>query len=164
MPARKNTKGNPLPKSSLRRHASHCTICKHPERDEIEREYLAWKSPAKIADDFKLGDRSAVYRHAEALNLKSRRAQNLRAALECIIENVYTVKVTAGAVIQAVALYARINSKGEIVEHQEQEGIRELLDKMTIAEREAYAEDGTLPSSITALTGAKGPEGGDENE
>jgi hypothetical protein len=36
------------------RHESQCTVCKHPQREEIEREFIGWRSPDKIAKQFKV--------------------------------------------------------------------------------------------------------------
>jgi hypothetical protein len=166
MVGNKNPKVISSQKSNFSRHKSHCSICAHPHREDIERAYISWKSVAKIADEYKLGDRSAVYRHVHALDLGSKRARNIRAALERMIEKVDVVPVTAGAIVQAIALYARINAQGELVERREQVGIHDLFAEMTNDELDAYAKDGTLPSWFTRLTGAKGPQswGGTENE
>jgi len=34
------------------RHEAQCSICKHAQREEIEHEFLTWKSPDKIAEAF----------------------------------------------------------------------------------------------------------------
>jgi hypothetical protein len=59
-----------------------CKICSHIHREEIERDFMSWKSPALIAKNYGLKDRSSVYRHAHALGLFPRRRRNVRAALE----------------------------------------------------------------------------------
>jgi len=57
---------------SLGRHEYGCKICSHRHRDEIERDFINWKSPALIAKEYGLKDRSSVYRHARALGLPRR--------------------------------------------------------------------------------------------
>jgi hypothetical protein len=52
---------------SLDRHRRTCTICSHEKRAEIEADFVDWKSPALITEEFGLGDRTTVYRHAHAL-------------------------------------------------------------------------------------------------
>ena len=150
---------------NLGRHESGCRICAHPQRQEIEREFISWKSPAKIAVEYKLRDRSSVYRHAHALGLFPKRARNLRAALERLIEQVDDVPVSAGAIVQAITTYARINAQGQLVEPSEQVCLNDLFDRMTPEELEAYAKAGTFPSWFTGVVGATGPQGpgGDEN-
>ena len=91
-----------------------------------------------------------MYRHAEAFGLKEKRARNLRAPLETIIEQASDVKVSAAAVIQAVGLYARINSRGQFVEPGERVSLHEIFDSMSEIELQAYAEDGTLPEKLRA--------------
>jgi hypothetical protein len=161
-----NRKAIASQKSNSRRHESHCNICAHPQCEEIEREFISWKSPVKIAAEFKLGDRSSVYRHAHALGLFAERGGNLRLALGRLIERVDEVPVTAGAVVQAIALYARINGRGELIDPGGQERLDDLYAKMNSTEKEAFAKDGTFPSWFPRLAGAKGSQGsgGNENE
>jgi hypothetical protein len=146
---------------SLGRHARGCRICGHPQRQEIERAFVSWESPAKIAREYKLRDRSTVYRHAHALDLFPKRARNVRAALERIIEKADDVQVNAGAVVQAIATYARINAQGQFVERNEGINLNQLFDRMTAEELETYARDGTLPQWFTELAGATGRQGPD---
>jgi hypothetical protein len=115
---------------SLARHERGCRICAHDHRQEIEEDFIAWKSPAKIAAEHKLRDRASVYRHAHTTNLFPRRAHNVRAALERIIEQADGVPVIAAAVVQAIATYARINARGELIERDEQVNLNDLFDKM----------------------------------
>src|SRR5215831_7433972 len=68
------------------RHAAECKICTHPQRDEIEKDFLNWQSPASIAKQYGLRNRSSVYRHAHAMGPLVKRQRNVRAALEKIIE------------------------------------------------------------------------------
>ncbi len=63
---RKDTDGNGS--VNLGRHAAECKICAHA-REEIEREFISWRSPATIAKSYKLANRASVYRHAHALGL-----------------------------------------------------------------------------------------------
>jgi hypothetical protein len=151
-------------KSNFNRHKSHCSICTHIQREEIEYEYISWKSLAEIATEYKLRDRSAVYRHALALGLDSKRDRNLRAALGRLIERVDEVEVTAGGVVQAIALYARINARGDLVVPDEQEIPDDQFAKMNPDEYEAYAKDGTLPSWWPRSKDTKGPQGSGGNE
>jgi len=144
---------------NLGRHESGCRICAHPQRHEIEREFISWKSPAKIAVEYKLRDRSSVYRHAHAADLFPKRARNLRAALERLIERIDDVPASAGAIVQAIATHARINSQGQLVEPSEHVHLNDLFDRMTPEELEVYAKDGTLPHWFTGVVGATSPQG-----
>jgi hypothetical protein len=134
-------------------HQAHCSVCKHPKCEEIENEYVAWRSPADIASEYKLPDRSAVYRHALALGLGPKRDRNIRAALGRIIEKADTVRLTAGGIVQAIDLYARLNAQGEIVERDQQVGGHDLL--VNPDELEAYARGET----VARLMDTKSPQG-----
>jgi hypothetical protein len=138
---------------SLGRHETNCKVCQHPERLAIEEEFVSWKSPTKIAKDWKLRDRTTLYRHAWATGLMEKRRRNVRAALESIIERGTDVKVTAAAVVQAVTAYARINSEGRLVERSERVDLNQLFDRMSQEELKAYAETGRLPDWFEQIVG-----------
>ena len=139
---------------SLGRHKTNCTVCAHGKRDEIEQEFVAWKSPVLIATECGLADRTSIYRHAHALGLFAKRQRNIRAALEKIIERAGEVEVTSSAVVAAVQAYAKINAQGQWVERSEHVNLNELFARMGKEELEAYAKDGTLPGWFTELVGA----------
>jgi ribosomal protein S14 len=127
------------------RHETNCKVCQHPERAAIEDEFIAWKSPSRITKDWGFRDRTTLYRHAWATGLIEKRRRNVRAALESIIERSQDVEVTAAAVVQAVAAYARINSEGRLVERNERVNLNQLFERMTRDELREYAESGKLP-------------------
>jgi hypothetical protein len=77
----------------------------------------------------------------------------VRAALESIIEQAHSVKVTAAAVVQAVAAYARINSEGRLVERAEGVDLNGLFEKMSRDELRQYAESGKLPTWFEETVG-----------
>jgi hypothetical protein len=93
---------------SVHRHKRACTVCGHEKCAEIEADFVNWKSPVLIAEEYGLSDRASVYRHAHALGLIAKRRQNIRAALERIIEKAGEVEVTSSAVVAAVQAYAKI--------------------------------------------------------
>ncbi len=138
---------------SMGRHEQNCKVCSSPHRGEIEQEFLEWKSPTQIAIDFDIRDRTTLYRHAHATGLMDRRRRNVRAALERIIEHAGSVKVNAGAVVQAVAAYARINSDGRLVERSERVDLNALFERMTEGELDEYAKTGHLPDWFEATVG-----------
>jgi hypothetical protein len=94
------------------RHSNNCKICSHPHREDIERDFINWRSPAEIAKAYRLANRSNVYRHVQALNLFPKRQRNIRAALERIIERAGEVHVTAPSVVAAVQAYATLRGSG----------------------------------------------------
>ncbi len=136
------------------RHERDCRICSHPRRQEIEDAFTSWGSASRIAREYGLRNRATVYRHAHAKGLFPKRARNVRAALEKIIEQAGDVPVNAAAVVQAIATYARINAQGQLVERSEQVSLNDLFERMTPEELEAYAKDGAVPPWFVRVTGA----------
>ena len=130
---------------SLGRHRRNCSVCLHAQRVDIEAEFIAWRSPASLAEQYSLGDRASIYRHAHALGLFAKRQRNVRAALERIIERAGDVQVTASAVVAAVEAYAKINANGQWIDPSEQITLTQLFERMTRQELEAYARNGELP-------------------
>ena len=130
---------------SLGRHSRNCSICDNQRREEIEREFINWTGPKAIAREFGLRDRTAIYRHAHALDLFSKRQRNIRAALEKIIEKAGEVEVTAAAVVAAVQAYGRLNAQGQWIDRVEHVDLNKLFERMTEAEMETYAKEGDLP-------------------
>jgi len=115
-----------------------------------------WASPANLAEQYGLADRTTVYRHAHALGLFEKRKRNVRAALERIIEKAGEVEVTAAAVVTAVQTDAKINVQGQWIERSEHLNLNELFDRMSKDELEAYARDGKLPAWFTETVGRPG--------
>ena len=136
------------------RHKRNCSICSHSEREEIEGEFVAWRSPAAIAETYGIADRSSIYRHAHALGLYPKRQRNIRAALERIIERASEVDVTASAVVAAVQAYSKINAAGQWIERSEQVSLNDLFDRMSTQELEEYAQKGALPKWFEAVSNA----------
>jgi hypothetical protein len=143
---------NPNGPVDLGRHATECKICAHEQREEIERDFINWKSPATIAKQYKLANRASIYRHAHALGLFAKRQRNVRAALEKIIERAGEVEVNASAVVAAIGAYSRINSAGQWVERSERIDLNQLFDRMSASELEEYARNGRLPDWFSSLT------------
>jgi hypothetical protein len=93
--ARRPTKRNSNPKRSPRRrtvasvlplpdpsaldyHQRKCKICNHPQREEIEEDFINWCKADEIVDVYQLEGYRAVYRHAHATGLFERRRLNIR--------------------------------------------------------------------------------------
>ncbi len=137
------------------RHEARCAVCSHPQREELERDWLDWGSTSRIAHDYGVS-RDSIYRHAHALGLFPKRQRNIRKALERMIEQVETVEVTAPAVVSAIQAYSKINAHGQWVDRFEGVNLNELFERMTRNELETYARDGTLPEWFQAAVGATG--------
>jgi len=147
---------------SRARHSAHCRVCAHDQRQEIEDDFVDWKSTAQIVREYRLANRYSVYRHMRALNLFPKRRRNVRAALERIIEHAGDIEVSASAVVAAVQALAKLNCRGELIEPDEQLELRDPFDRMTRDEYEAYAKDGTVPDWFKdeiAAVGGRVPKG-----
>ena len=148
------TTGANRKKPSLGRHKRTCSVCLHDQRVEIEASFIAWKSPAAIAEEYGLADRASVYRHAHAFGLFAKRQRNIRAALERIIEQAGEVEVTSSAVVAAVQAYSKINAAGQWIDRSESVSLNDLFGRMSTQELEAYAQTGVLPPWFRATVGA----------
>jgi hypothetical protein len=102
-------------RAALARHARKCSVCKHPDRDAIEHEFLRWHSPDDIAEDYGIADHSSIYRHVHATGIFARRRETVCLALEPLLEQACNVKVNASAIISAFRLYAQFNDAGKWV-------------------------------------------------
>src|SRR5271170_6017811 len=84
------------------RHSRKCVICRHPDREAIDEEFIHWLQPDTIIDEHDLPSRSALYRHAHATGLYTQRRRNMRFALENVIEESSGAKVTGDTIIRAI--------------------------------------------------------------
>ncbi len=153
IPMTKNKSVKPKKAVNRARHEFACKICKHAHRANIETDFISWKRPQQICEEYSLVDRTTIYRHAWATGLMEKRRRNVRAALESIIERAHDVEVTAAAVVQAVAAYARLNSEGRLVERSERVDLNQLFERMSQQELQTYAESGKLPDWFEGTVG-----------
>src|SRR5580693_9571993 len=107
---RKKKKRNPL------LHAQQCGICRSPDRERIEGDYIAWVSPSKICKRYSLKSRTTLYRHAQALGLTERRDTNIKGFLRSVLDRGQNVKLTATAVMQAVVILTKLDSDNRWVD------------------------------------------------
>lgn len=94
------------------RHARKCCICRHPRREEIESDFLVWRNPRQIMKEYGLAHHAAIYRHAHATGLASRRRENAYSVLDSIVEQVDDVQVTGNIILRAMRVYSCLTSKG----------------------------------------------------
>jgi hypothetical protein len=107
-----NTDHKPSP--DLDRHRRKCKICRHPNRDEIERDYLQWRTSRDIARSFGITDHTVIFRHAWATGLYERRQRIIAYALHPLLEQSEDIfiKATPNTIISAVQTYSQINNEG----------------------------------------------------
>jgi hypothetical protein len=134
-------------------HKTHCKVCKHQNLAEIETQFVAWEPPSSIARRNRLNV-LGLFRHAHALGLFAKRDSNVRAALSRIIEKGMRLReVTASAVVQAIAVFSKINAAGKWIDRSETVNLGDLFERMSDQEMEDYARDGTLPRWFEEITG-----------
>jgi len=99
------------------RHSRLCSICSHPDRDAIEGDFVRWRKPAEIIDDYGLSNRYALYRHAHAVGLYQRREIELARVLEKQLENADDCPLEQFDVItRAVRAHAHLDGYGRWIE------------------------------------------------
>lgn len=126
------------------RHRTICKVCNHDKREKIEQDWVSWGNTSRIAQEFNV-TRDSLYRHAHACGLFGKSRQNVRKALERIIEQAETVEVNASAVVAAIQAYTKINDAGKWIERSESVNLNELFERMSTPELEEYARSGKLP-------------------
>jgi len=131
------------PTVTLGRHRSQCSVCSHPQCQEIEREWINWGNTTELSHRYGLS-RDSVYRHMHALNLFRKRQRNLKAALEKMIERTELAPVTGSAIIAAIKAYISLSARDDTKQENGLSAI-ELFRRMSKQERKTFARDGSLP-------------------
>jgi hypothetical protein len=105
--------GSDVPPPDLARHSRLCSICSHPDRDAIEADFLHWRRPEQIAEDYNLSNFFPVYRHARAVGLVRRRKAEVCRVMERYLEKVDNYSVAEfDQVTRAVRVYSHLNDDG----------------------------------------------------
>lgn len=94
------------------RHSRKCEICHDADVLEIENAFVNWCSAPYIVRTFNLEYKDTVYCHARALGLDAARRQNVRVAVEKLIEEVDQVKVTSATVLRAIRALSCLDENG----------------------------------------------------
>ena len=98
-----------------KRHRRKCQICRHPDREAIKKEYVEWGHPPVIAQHYGMPVR-ALYRHFDALGLRTNRRANLRQVLERMLERGAEVPITGNTIIRAVKAYCSLTDDNKWTE------------------------------------------------
>lgn len=95
------------------RHARQCSVCSHPDRDAIEADFLDWRSPKAIAQDYNLSSFYPIYRHARATGLVHRRKNEVARVMERYLERVdgYSTE-EFDKVTRAIRVYSHLDDDG----------------------------------------------------
>ncbi len=97
------------------RHQRKCAVCRHPNREEIEEEFIHWHDVWYLAKDYNIQDYRSIYRHARVFGLIERRRENRRYMLDRVLES-FPSKATAYSVIQALRAYSCLTDDNRWVE------------------------------------------------
>jgi hypothetical protein len=97
---------------ALARHARKCTICRHPDREDIEQEFLHWSTSWYIQEEYGVKDARSIYCHARATGLIRRRRENLLSALDNIVVHSGDITPSADAVLRAIRAYSCLDECG----------------------------------------------------
>jgi len=135
------------------RHRRKCTICRHPDREVIEQEFVNWHSVWHLAKQYKIDDHRSIYRHASATGLIERRRDNMRWCLDSVLECA-PGKVTADSVIRAVRAHACLTEDNRWVEPPSRVEFT-VAPKLTI---EMPTEAAAIPPSGSSSSGVLTPE------
>ena len=103
-------------RDTLSRHRRRCVVCTHRQRDDIEQNFLRWRSPEKLARDYGIADHSSIYRHVHATGLYALRQRTIHAALESILERSDRAHASDIDVVRAASAYAHIDHSGQWVD------------------------------------------------
>ena len=99
------------------RHSRRCCICLHPDRDAIEGDFIRWRSPELIAREYKLANRTSIYRHAHCTGLFAWRRRELGRVLEGMLENHEHIPLEASdPIVRAARVYAHLDENGNWLE------------------------------------------------
>jgi hypothetical protein len=102
--------------ASVDRHERKCAICHHPQRADLEEDFLDWRNPELLRKEYEIPNYRTIYRHARATGLYQRRRENLRFAAELLVEEVDNVRPGPDTVLRAINTCARLNDRGEWIE------------------------------------------------
>ncbi len=120
--------------SAIEKHAKLCTICKHKERNSIERLYLRGYSGYILSDKFNVS-RMGIYNHAKATGIDQQRDLSVLSQLRIIISkaDLSENKPSDGLTAKALEMTAKIT--GEMTEKIEIEGGLEINIHVRVRER-----------------------------
>ena len=127
--------------ASLRRHQSQCSVCSHPQRQEIEDAWLDWGSTTLLAEKYGLS-RDCIYRHVHALSLFRERQNRINRLYEKVLERLDTVKFSGSDLVKVLKEYTALCNREE-AEQATSLPTQEVLDSDSGQDDEVPAGDGS---------------------
>jgi len=128
------------PSASLCRHQSQCSVCSHPERQEIEDAWLDWGSTTLLAEKYGLS-RDCIYRHAHALGFFRERQKGIKRLYEKVLERLDTVEFSGSDLVKVLKEYTTLCEREE-AKQETNLPAQEGLDPASGQEPEVPALDG----------------------
>jgi hypothetical protein len=138
---------------NIGRHQAQCSICSSPYREQIEHEWINWTYPVQLEIRFRIS-RDALYRHAHAFDLFSKRRNNITLAIEKMIEKGDVAEVSGPAILSAIKLLVKLESEKHGEEGAPVTDAIESPKHKSPAEGENVAEGGPLPESLSGAEAA----------
>ena len=132
----------------LRRHQAQCSVCQHPQCQEIEEAWVAWENTTLLAKDYGLS-RDAIYRHMRALDLFTVRQKRVKVIYEKILERLDMVSVNGATLLAALRDYTALLEKEE-AKQASTGASQEVSSPMSDLEPAALAKDESLPEEATS--------------
>ncbi len=129
------------PSASLRRHQSQCSICSHPQRQEVEDAWLDWDNTTELASKYGF-DRHAFYRHAHALGLFQERQKQRKRLYEKGLERMDITSFSASAIVKLLQQYESICQREEAKQAASLPA-QAALDPVSVQEAEVSGENGS---------------------
>jgi hypothetical protein len=109
----KRASNHPAPSPDLRRHSRRCVVCHHPQRNQIDFDFVHWRHPVDIVRKYNIRHRSLLYRHARATGLYAARSCDLRGALDHILDGRAPTPLNLEASVRAVHAYSHLSDPGK---------------------------------------------------
>lgn len=132
-------------RQALGRHERKCTICHHTEREAIEEEFVHWRSVSRLAQQYGIEDYRTIYRHARATGLIELRRENIRSALDNIVERSDTTKVSGECILRAIRAYSCIDDMGRWIDPPSRVVFTTARVNAPLPAPEAHVEEAVTP-------------------
>jgi len=151
----------------LGRHQAQCSVCRHPQCQEIEEEWINWGNTTLIAERSGVS-RYAIYRHMRVLDLFKERQKRIKFVYEKIIERLDTASCNGATVLAALRDYVALCARDEADEasalaSQKASGLMSDEASEVLAKDEPIPEEGTAASPQGETGGAaEGREQGEQ--
>ena len=103
------------------RHQSQCSVCSHPQSQELEEAWLDWGSTTLLAEKYGLS-RDCIYRHAHRLGLYRERQNRIKRLYEKVLERLDTVKFSVSDLAKVLKEYTALCEREEAKQETESAG------------------------------------------